>query len=42
MKNANRDLIHLRQPNMLPFSASWWRYLGNLGLVRVNEGIVYG
>jgi hypothetical protein len=31
MKNANHDLIHLRQPNVLPFSASWWCYLGNLG-----------
>ncbi len=23
--------IHLRRPNVLPFSASWWCYLGNLG-----------
>ncbi len=31
MKNANRDASRLRQPNVLPFSASWTRYLGNLG-----------
>ncbi len=37
MKNANHDLIHLRQPNVLPFSASWWCYLGNLGLELANK-----
>ena len=28
MKNANQDLNPLRQPNVLPFSASWRCYLG--------------
>jgi hypothetical protein len=31
MQSANQDLIRLRQPNVLPFSASWTCYLGNLG-----------
>ena len=31
MKNANQHLNRLRQPNVLPFSASWTCYLGNLG-----------
>ena len=31
MQNANQEKFHLRQPNVLKFSASWWRYLGNLG-----------
>ncbi len=31
MKNANQDPNRLRQPNMLPFSAIWTCYLGNLG-----------
>ncbi len=31
MKNANHDPNRLRQPNVLPFSASWRCYLGNLG-----------
>lgn len=30
MKNANQDLNRLRQPNVLPFSASWRCYLGSL------------
>jgi len=36
MNNANHDLIHLRQPNVLPFSASWSCYLGNLGLIECH------
>ena len=32
MKNAIQDLNRLRQPNVLPFLASWTCYLGNLGL----------
>ncbi len=33
MQCANQDLNRLRQPNLLPFSASWRCYLGNLGLM---------
>ena len=29
--NVNQDLIRIRQPNVLPLSASWRFYLGNLG-----------
>ncbi len=32
MQCANQDLNPLRQPNLLPFSASWRCYPGNLGL----------
>lgn len=32
MKNANEDLNRFRQPNVLPFSASWRCYPSNLGL----------
>jgi len=31
MQCANQELNRLRQPNVLPFSAGWWCYLGNLG-----------
>ncbi len=31
MHNGNQDRFRLRQPNVLPFSASWRCYLGNLG-----------
>ncbi len=31
MRNANQEPNRLREPNMLPFSASWRCYLGNLG-----------
>ncbi len=31
MQCANQDLNRLRQPNLLPYSASWRCYLGNLG-----------
>ncbi len=31
MQHANQDPSPLRQPNVLPFSASWRCYLGNLG-----------
>ena len=30
MRNVNQDLNRLRQPNVLPFSASWRCYPGNL------------
>ena len=33
MQRANQDLNRLQQPNVLPFSASWRCYLGNLGYV---------
>jgi hypothetical protein len=32
MRNVNQDLNRLRQPNVLPFSASLRGYPGNLGL----------
>ncbi len=31
MQNANQDPNRPRQPNVLPFSASWRCYPGNLG-----------
>ncbi len=31
MRNANQEPNRLREPNMLPFSASWRCYLRNLG-----------
>ena len=31
MRNVNQGLNRLRQPNLLPYSASWRCYLGNLG-----------
>ncbi len=41
MQCANQDLNRLRQPNLLPFSASWRCYLGNLGqrmTMRISPG----
>jgi hypothetical protein len=32
MQSANQTLNRLRHPNVLPFSASWRCYPGNLGL----------
>ena len=43
MHNANQGLIRLRQPNVVPLSASWRCYPGNLGLSAILEmpGSVY-
>ncbi len=37
MRNVNQDLNRLRQPNLLPFLASWRCYPGNLGYLYLSE-----
>ena len=43
MQYVNQDLNRLRHPNVLPFSASWRCYPGNLGLHpnRVAKALTY-